>query len=287
VESEPNENTSLLTKSLHLVEVKVDEKEEEVDNVIKDIEDGELEIDPYYVFLLVLSRIIPIVFTLFALFCAAAIIIGILYQKYEKDFFYEIFCLIAIFAVISAYGVYKWGVVEGQIRNLRKENQIFSKSNMELENTGKQLTAQVDRLKKSIPILRKSIEDLDAHAHEFDDLKKQLIEIAGDNEHMHQMIDNLNEIFNDLQRVTLENEKAALYDVFYDVELRHKNRGLNADDYDQFLARLPTIQREKFEKVGDFKSYADKNGILQIREFQQMVSKYLSEVDEMILKQNL
>merc|ERR1712129_477726 len=179
-----------------------------------------------------------------------------------------------ISSLLGAWAVYKYGVIKEE--NAKYEHEIG-----ELTSTRKKLGSEVTELQTTVSDLEHDAQELDKETQEFEGLVEELRNIAGDNEDILALLDNTNKIFNDMRKVVLENERAHLLSTFYECAFRDDDNRMDEEEYRRFLGRLSKRQREKFKKLGDFKSLAGDDDHIDLQEFQDMLEEVLTEVDEL------
>ena len=100
------------------------------------------------------------------------------------------------------------------------------------------------------------------------------------------MVSNLNHVYDDMHSVIIENEKTALYEMYYDVELNNGSKGVSKREWNRLISRLSVAQRERLEKIGTFEEIAGNDYIMSFQEFQDLVKKTLQSYEKEIIKQS-
>ena len=85
-------------------------------------------------------------------------------------------------ALLGAYGIYKWGTVMMEIDRLSGENRKYEAEIGVLDTNVNHLKQNVSGIKENVDSMKAETNDLNAALHEFDDLRKDLKEVAGKNE---------------------------------------------------------------------------------------------------------
>lgn len=203
-----------------------------------------------------------------------------------KETFWLIFLIGMVCSAVGTWAVWKFGVIEDQINKFKEENNKYRQQIDELTQTREALTTEVDGIQAHVGNLEKDASELDEQLGEFDELRKQLEDIAGENQKLNDMLNDTNKIFTDMRTTVLENERAHLLNFFYECALRDENETMDKREYRRFLGRLSAKQRQKFEALGSFEDLAGADLEIDIDEFQDMIRAVLSDVDE-ILKEQL
>ena len=140
------------------------------------------------------------------------------------------------------------------------------------------MKGHVDDLNGQVEELQRNADELEEQAKQFDGLIHALEEVAGDNEDILKIVDDTNDIFSDMRRTMLENDRAQLLTVFYKCALKDHDDTMNKGEYDQFLGRLTQDQRAKFPSLEKF------DGQIDLDEFTQLIENALGDVDDELAK---
>merc|ERR1712013_285492 len=87
--------------------------------------------------------------------------------------------------------------------------------------------------------------------------------------------------YTDMEMVMCENERAHLLSIYFDISRRDNDTTMGRKEYRRFIGRLNASTREKFELRGGFESMdVDKNGAVNLQEFQNTVDVVIGELNE-------
>ena len=100
-------------------------------------------------------------------------------------------------------GVYKWGTVEEQIELFKGENDKYAQEIDELRSTKEQLAGEVSKLQETTSSMSRDVDNLKATLSQYDELKDSLKEICGDNEHLNDLINDVNDMYNSMKNTIL------------------------------------------------------------------------------------
>merc|ERR1719499_2868027 len=235
--------------------------------------ENDQKVEGHKKFIDVFGRFIPFLYGAFALAILVMYITGFVTSELKDLMIWCILGTSLISSLLGAWAVYKYGVIQDQIDRLKEENSKYEKEIEELGNTRKQLGSEVTELQGTVQNLEHDAKELDEEAKEFEGLVEELRNIAGDNQDILALLDNTNKIFNDMRKVVLENERAHLLSTFYECAFRDDDNRMDESEYRRFLGRLSKRQRDKFKKLGDFKTLAGDDDAIDLNEFQDMLEE--------------
>ncbi|ETO11085.1 hypothetical protein RFI_26292 [Reticulomyxa filosa] len=226
-----------------------------------------------------LTKLVVPFFCLIVIFSLFALIIGLIVSSLQSSLIVEV--LICGFAggLFGAWGVFKWGTIQEEIDRLKGENQKYEGELIQLRATKDQLSGEVAQVQSSVDNLKGSVDELNEQLGAFDELRQGLEQIAGTNEDIASVLDNTTKIFRDMRTLALANEKASILAIYYEVAFRDDEPGLSKQEYERFKGRLSKKQREMFERIGSFENLAGGDKVLDLVEFQEVLEKFLAEVD--------
>jgi len=222
------------------------------------------------------------------IFCVGVFIIlifwiwGLAKNKDEIYLIWEMLLVSALCSLLGAWAVYRYGVIQDQIDRLKEENEKYQQEIDKLKETRERLGKEVSELQNIVHSLEQNAAELSEQAKQFDGLLQDLKKIAGDNADLSSIINQTNNIFNDMRKTVLENERAHLLSTYYECAFRDDNNGMDENEYRRFLGRLSQEQRKKFEAEGDFKKIAGDDNQIDIQEFQQLLEHVLRDIDEVL-----
>merc|ERR1719203_2002524 len=200
--------------------------------------------------------------------------------------FFIVILSTVVFSIMAALGVYKWGTVEEQIEVFKGENDKYAQEIDELRNTKEQLAGEVSKLQETTNSMSRDVDNLKATLGQYDELKESLKEICGDNQHLNDLINDVNDMYSSMKNTILSNTRAGILSAYYDAALKDDEEGMSQREYKRFLSRLDKKTRSIFKDFGTFEEIAGEDGLIDLNEFQQLVDKLLSQqADELILEQ--
>ena len=98
------------------------------------------------------------------------------------------------------------------------------------------------------------------------------------------MIENMNSVYDDMHNIIIENEKTSLYEMYYDVELKDRSKGVSKREWERLIGRLTVEQRERLNRIATFEEVAGSDGIITFPEFQSLVQKTLESYEKEIIR---
>lgn len=180
----------------------------------------------------------------------------------------------------GALGVYKWGTVEMQIDRFKGENAKFESSIQALHSTELRLVDAVKRIDQNVSGLSKSADDLKKNLKEYDKLREDLEEIAGDNQTLNDMINEINGMYDGMKSAVIQNQRSSILQIFYEVQWKDNDQGLSKREYNRFKGRLDKETRHRFEQHGSFEQLAGADGVIDLAEFSDLMEQILVEMEE-------
>lgn len=232
-------------------------------------------------------RLIFPFFLITGLIAAAALVLG----WFRIWIFDRFICLIIIIVVtiitslVAAYGVYKWGAAEEYIEFAGIQNQHYEKSNEKLKTTRTTLKEEVQALQKHIEGLEGETLQLKQCMDQFEDLRESLESITEDNADVLKVVDGLNEQYNRMKMLTMEQDKAQLLLTYYKVMFKFNGEEdkFDRNDYDRFVSRLNKSTRRLFDDNGGFEALdLNNDGHVDPEEFIKVTEMVLGENEEVV-----
>jgi len=243
--------------------------------------------DPILARIIKLSKLIVPFFVILAIICVVLTVLGAISILTQISAVFEILLCALIGSSAGALGVYKFGTMEEQIERLSGENSKYEGELGKLRSTTSRLKTEVTSVQASVGGLEKSVDEYQEQLKGFEPLKDELKSVHGDNQEIHDLLESTNRLFDDMSRIAIQNEKAHLLSIYYECEFRDSSDGMSKDEYIRFLGRLSKPQRLKFEKLGTFEELAGADGIIDVQEFQQILSKFLETTEEELIQASL
>ena len=192
--------------------------------------------------------------------------------------FYSVFYLQLMVSIICMYMTYKYGTISMHIKQLKSQTNEFSNSMTSLKQETNTLKDNVNAIRNTISGLHRNCQNLEDQLLEFDELNDELQNIAKDQEDMLQLVDNLNNITKDMQDLAIKNLEARLYHIYYDVEFKDENAGMDKREYTRFLNALDMKTRALFNNFTKIDINHDRN--ISIFEFKMLIEKVLTKITQ-------
>ena len=138
-----------------------------------------------------------------------------------------------------------------QIDRFKFENDKYKSQIMRLNGTKHRIQGEVSQISKKVSKLKKNVDILKNDLKKYDQLRRDLEGIAGDNEDLNRMVEQLNGMYTGMKSAVVQNQRSLILEIFYEVQFKDKSDGLSKREYKRFKARLDVETRERFEKFGN------------------------------------
>ncbi|ETO11673.1 hypothetical protein RFI_25703, partial [Reticulomyxa filosa] len=162
------------------------------------------------------ALILPKLFALLALGVLVIWIIGFAVKKSSNTLVWIILLTNVFINLLGAWSVYKYGVIQDQIDQFKKQNQEYKSNIDELKQNKDELKKQVEEMNATVSNMEKDASLLEEQTKQFEPLLNELKSIAKDNSDIASVLDQTNNIFNDMRNSILQNERAHLLSTFYE-----------------------------------------------------------------------
>lgn len=182
------------------------------------------------------------------------------------------------------HSVYRWGTVQEQIDRFKGENSKYESQLIKFKNTKDRLKDEVKTIQSRVGGLQKNVDNLQTTLDSYDDLRKELNEIAGDNKDLNDMINSVNQMFNGMHDAIVQNQRTQILQTYYDVQFKDDKEGLGKKEYKRFRGRLDAETRSRFDKYGNFESFCGDDNVIDLTEFQDLLEQVLLDMEEDLLK---
>eukprot|EP00485_Elphidium_margaritaceum_P008847 CAMPEP_0202702276 /NCGR_PEP_ID=MMETSP1385-20130828/15292_1 /ASSEMBLY_ACC=CAM_ASM_000861 /TAXON_ID=933848 /ORGANISM="Elphidium margaritaceum" /LENGTH=338 /DNA_ID=CAMNT_0049359897 /DNA_START=27 /DNA_END=1043 /DNA_ORIENTATION=- len=254
--------------------------EKEMDIEVTELE---LQISAYNQFVNRVGYALPFIYGFFFVAILCCYVTGFIEHDLKHLLIWALIGALFVAAVLGMYGIYRYGVISDHIDDIKFENQDY-------EHELKKLKAERESLKHEVKVLKTTVSELEHDAKQlaeqtekFEGLVDELKELSKDNEDLGGILNDTNQIFADMRKVVLENERAHLLTAFYECAFRDAgDDAMDKNEYNRFLVRLTTKQRQRFEELGDFEKLADATGRIDIVKFQDYLEMVLENVDQLL-----
>ena len=74
--------------------------------------------------------------------------------------------------------------------------------------------------------LSKSADDLKKELKQFDQLRKELEEVAGKNQTINDMINDINGMYDGMKSAVIQNQRSSILQIFYEVQWKDDDHGI-------------------------------------------------------------
>ena len=112
-----------------------------------------------------------------------------------------------------------------QIERFKGENAKYESQIQSLHSTKTRLADQVRGIDQNVSNLTKSADDLKRNLKEYDKLRKELEAVAGKNETINDMINDINGMYDGMRSAVLQNQRSSILQIFYEVQWKDDDQG--------------------------------------------------------------
>ncbi len=178
------------------------------------------------------------------------------------------FVLIAIISsLFAAWHIRILGSMKVQIELFENENKQLSQNIGEMELTLESLKSNNNRLHQELNALQNLRTNLQKYADETKLDFSQLLEEA-------------NQRFQHLERITMANERVLLQRIAQDLEFLDHEVGMQRDEYQRFVARIPEHLQATFSSLSNtsFEQLAGNDQRIDHKELQTLVHQLIKKV---------
>ena len=177
-----------------------------------DAEDQALdeEIKAYDKFINFFGYMIPFIYGGFFILILSLYITGFVDKTLKQYMIRGLILLLYIGAILGMYGIYKYGVINDHIDDMKVQNDDYKYELKKLKKTNEKFKREVKTLKITVSELEHDATQLAEQSEKFEGLVDELKEISKENKDIVNILDETNKIFSDMRKVVLENERAHL-----------------------------------------------------------------------------
>lgn len=224
-------------------------------------------------------------------FITASCVIGMLTYEEERGFArLSLIAVVAMLATIlaghSVYMLYHAVGLEQEVEKLKAENEKLSVENKTFEVNKDKFARNNNKLKQQVASLHKTVGTLDDKADslrtnlgKFEDLRKKIKTMADEEGvDLGQFLSMTNNLFDDVEKMTRQNQRIALFKVFHDLEFMDRSEGMSKAEFDRFIASIPPRYREaylKLDPVPTFDNLKDSHGCVHYTQMEQLIEGLL------------
>lgn len=221
--------------------------------------------------------------------------VATLISSFFVDFLNFPFVIVAILSSFFAmWHIRMLGSLKEQIEHLREENnklaeenRKFSKNNEEFEGKIDQFSKENDilsgnmfEMEQSIEVLKINNDRLHFELDALQTLRGNLQAYADETQlDFSQLLGEVNQSFQRLEVITMENERALLQRIAQDLEFLDHQPGMQRDEYERFVERIPEHLQDAFIKVGNnsFDQIAGKDEEIDYQEIRTLVHSVITD----------
>merc|ERR1712013_687131 len=182
---------------------------------------------------------------------------------------------------------YLFGTITETIGVMKRENDKFGYEIDQLRDTRNDLKSTTKGIFYEVGKLQQDSKELDESLQQFDQLRKDLAEIAEKNEGIGYLVDDINGQMDAMTEVISNNERASLLSIYYEVSTRDREEGLSESEYDRFLGRLNLKTKKYFEECGTFHDIAGDDDIIDLREFEALLDEVIGKQEQEFIKEHI
>ena len=113
-----------------------------------------------------------------------------------------------------------------QIERFKGENAKYESQIQSLNSTKMRLADQVRGIDATVSNLSKSADDLKKELKQFDQLRKELEEVAGKNQTINDMINDINGMYDGMKSAVIQNQRSSILQIFYEVQWKDDDHGI-------------------------------------------------------------
>jgi len=178
------------------------------------------------------------------------------------------FVLIATFTCLfAAWHIRLLGSMKVQVERLSEENNRLSSNLTVLEESTDALKQNNDLLHQQLTSLQTLRSNLQAYAD------KTKLDFS-------QLLEEMNQNFKHLEDITIANERVLLQRIAQDLEFLDHEAGMQADEYQRFVHRIPVHLQDSFAALGDtsFEHVSGENKRVDHQEILALVHQIIKKV---------
>jgi len=132
------------------------------------------------------------------------------------------------------------------------------------------LSENLEKMEENINTLKESNDKLHSELQAMESLRKSLEIYAKENDsNLKKVIEDINNSFKKLERITRENERILLYKIAQDLEFMDKKAGMSKEEYRRFIERVPAYLKTNFKSFDEVAredkriDYKELSGVIQ------------------------
>jgi hypothetical protein len=218
-----------------------------------------------------------------SLFLLGVAVLGVftLISAFFIDLLVFPFLLIAIFSSLFAvWHIRILGSMKVQIKRLTEQNNNFTDSNAAFMHENEVLNNSLTDMKTTIDDLKGNNDRLHQELTALQELRINLQSYADETKlEFSQLLQDVNQSFEHLDLITQANERVLLQRVAQDLEFLDHEVGMQRNEYERFVQRIPEHLQTSFAMLGDtsFEHVSGDDQRVDYQEIQALVHQVIKE----------
>jgi len=206
------------------------------------------------------------------------------------------FVLVAIITCLfAAWHIRLLGSMKVQVERLTEENNKLSRENEtfatnnesfmqkieQFEGENQRLSGNLTAMEATADALKQNNDRLHQELTALQNLRNNLQDYADETKlDFSQLLEEVNQNFKRLEVITAANERVLLQRIAQDLEFLDQEAGMQRDEYERFVRRIPEHLQESFARLGDtsFEQVSGDNERVDHQEIQALVHKVIKTV---------
>ena len=206
------------------------------------------------------------------------------------------FVLVTIITCLfAAWHIRLLGSMKVQVEHLTEENNKLSSENekftvsnesftqkIELfEGENQRLSGNLSKMEATADALKQNNDLLHQELTALQNLRNNLQDYADETKlDFSQLLEEVNQNFERLEVITVANERVLLQRIAQDLEFLDQKEGMQRDEYERFVRRIPEHLQTSFARLGDtsFEQVSGDNKRVDHQEIQALVHKVIEKV---------
>ena len=183
---------------------------------------------------------------------------------------------------MSLFGAYHFRILLGlreQVDKLSKLNKTFKAENAALTQNVNKLTKAREELNGVEVRLKSANEKLKDNLVKFQELEKNLKNLAGSNiSGLQKLQESSTQMMQKWKESLIKHEKAILQKLYDQFGGLDNNPDMSEDEYYKFVAALPQAYQDKLKKLGkSFQELAKDDGLIDFEEFAKLMDEFAEQ----------
>merc|ERR1712129_317301 len=166
-------------------------------------------------------------------------------------------------------GTFLFGTITETIDVMKKENAKFGFEVDQLKDNCGRLKSTTKGVFYEVGKLQQDSKELEESLLQFEDLRKDLEGVLGQNKAIAEMVTDINTSMDNMKEIIAENERASLRCIYYQVSTMDREDGLSEKEYQRFMGQLEIKTRKYFKACGTFDEISGEDDIIDLQEFEE------------------